>query len=68
MDLVGRLGGSHDGAILAEARRGDTVTVAAFKDALNGVLPSSVRDLVERQYLEVRSSHDDLERSRVVGA
>ena len=68
MDLVGNLGGSHDGAILAEARRGDTVTVAAFKDALNGVLPSSVRDLVERQYLEVRSSHDDLERSRVVGA
>ena len=68
MDVVGSLGGQNDGAILAEARRGDTVTVAAFKDALNGVLPSSVRDLVERQYLEVRSSHDDLERSRVDGA
>ena len=68
MGLVGSLGGPNDGAILAEARRGDTVTVAAFKDALNGVLPASVRDLVERQYMEIQTSHNDLEQSQVDGA
>lgn len=60
MDVRDNWSGHDDRAILAEARRGDSMTVAAFKDALAGVLPASVRDLVERQYAELRSAHDSL--------
>jgi uncharacterized protein (TIGR02284 family) len=49
-----------DRAILAEVRRGDSITVAAFKDALAGILPASVRDMIERQGAEMQVSHDQL--------
>ncbi|MDP2320543.1 MAG: PA2169 family four-helix-bundle protein [Acidobacteriota bacterium] len=52
--------GHDDRAILAEVRRGNSLTVAAFKDALAGVLPASVRDMVERQYAEISSSDQEL--------
>ncbi len=52
---------SHDDrAIVAEARRGNNMTVAAFKDALAGVLPASVRDMVERQYADICDSDKGL--------
>lgn len=58
---------SHDDrAILEEVRRGDSITVAAFKDALAGVLPASVRDMVERHYREILRAHDELDQSRLV--
>lgn len=60
MDVRDNWSGHDDRAILAEARRGDSMTVAAFKDALAGVLPASVRDMVERQYAEISSAHDQL--------
>lgn len=62
MDARSRMSGHDDRTVLAEAHRGDTVTMAAFKDALDGVLPSSVRDVVEQQFSKLRSGHDDLER------
>jgi uncharacterized protein (TIGR02284 family) len=52
--------GHDDRAILDEVRRGDRITVAAFKDALAGVLPASVRDMVERQYADICKSNDEL--------
>lgn len=52
--------GHDDRAILAEARRGNSMTVAAFKDALAGVLPASVRDMVERQHAEILSDDERL--------
>lgn len=53
---------SHDDrAILAEVRRGHSMTVAAFKDALAGVLPASVREMVERQHAEILGEHDQLD-------
>lgn len=62
MDVRSRISGHDDRTILAEAHRGETLTIAAFKDSLDGVLPSSVRDVVERQYAELRGAHGDLER------
>lgn len=46
-----------DGAIVAEAARGDGVTLDVFKDAVQGMLPADVRDLVEQQYADVIAEH-----------
>ena len=67
MDARSRMSGHDDRTVLAEAHRGDTFTMAAFKDALDGALPSSVRDVVEQQYSRLRGGHDDLERVRAEG-
>ncbi len=46
-----------DGAILAEAVRGDGVTLQVFEDAVVGLLPPDTRELVERQYADVTTGH-----------
>jgi uncharacterized protein (TIGR02284 family) len=46
-----------DGAIVAEAARGDGVTVHAFRDAVEGMLPPNTRELIEREYAEVSAAH-----------
>lgn len=65
MDVRSTLWGHDDHSILAEARRGDSVTVLAFKTAVDGALPATVRDLVERQYAEVSAAHDELDQSQL---
>jgi uncharacterized protein (TIGR02284 family) len=70
MDLRSTISGHDDGTVLAEARRGDAVTVTVFRSALAGVLPATVRDLVERKFNELRLAHEylaELERTRLVG-
>ncbi|MDO8678184.1 MAG: PA2169 family four-helix-bundle protein [Acidobacteriota bacterium] len=57
MDVRSAWSGHDDGAVVAEARRGDSVTVLAFKSAVEGALPATVRDLVEHEYAVVRESH-----------
>ena len=67
MDVRDRLSGHDDRAILAEARRGDSVTVLAFKSAVDGALPATVRELVERQFAEARGRHDELDLFQLAG-
>ncbi len=57
MDVRSALSGHDDRAVAAEAERGDSITVLAFKRAVEGALPATVRDLVERGYDDVRASH-----------
>lgn len=57
MDVRSALSGHDDRAVISEAERGDSITVLAFKSAVEGVLPATVRDLVECGYDEVRASH-----------
>jgi uncharacterized protein (TIGR02284 family) len=57
MDVRSTLSGHDDGAVVAEAERGDNITVLAFKSAVEGALPVTVRDLVERVYGDVTASH-----------
>lgn len=64
MDARSRMSGHDDRTVLAEAHRGDAVTMDAFKGALDGVLPSSVRDVVDQQYSKLRCGHEDLERAQ----
>ena len=61
MDAKSRLSGHDDRSILTEARRGDSVTVLAFKNAVAGELPATVRDLVEQKYAELCVSHERLD-------
>ena len=67
MDAMSLLSRHEDRSILTEARRGDSVTVLAFKNAVAGELPATVRDLVELEYLELCQSHERLaELDRVI--
>jgi len=49
-----------DHAVLTEVRRGDTIAVQAYADAVNGLLPPATRDVVQRQCDELVSSHERL--------
>ena len=57
MEVRSALSGHDDGAVVSEARRGDHLTVMAFKSAVEGALPATVRDLVELGYADVCASH-----------
>lgn len=57
MDVRSALSGHDDRAIVSEAERGDSITLLAFKNAVEGALPATVRDLVEHDYEDVRATH-----------
>ena len=48
MDVKSALTSHDDHAILTEVRRGDGLTLRIYREALGGVLPASVRDIVDR--------------------
>jgi uncharacterized protein (TIGR02284 family) len=58
MTLKDTLTGHNDDAIIREAERGEHAAVAAYKDAVEGMLPPTARDLIERQYTDVRQTHE----------
>lgn len=60
MDLRSMLSGHDDRAVLTEVLRGDSVSVLAFKTAVNSVLPMNVRDLIELQYNKLCLEHEKL--------
>jgi uncharacterized protein (TIGR02284 family) len=47
MVLKGYVPGNHDHHIIAEAERGEQVALDAYEDALNGMLPPTVIEVVE---------------------
>lgn len=57
IDIKSMLKRHDDNAILVEVERGDGITLNAFQDALEGMLPPDSRDLVERLYAELREAH-----------
>jgi uncharacterized protein (TIGR02284 family) len=52
------LTGHDERAVIVEAERGEGAAVAVYRDAIEGILPPTVRDLVERQYGDVVHSHE----------
>ena len=56
-----------DHAVLAEVLRGDTVTLQAYTDAVNGMLPPNTQELVQRQCDVLRASHESLMFSEAKG-
>jgi uncharacterized protein (TIGR02284 family) len=49
MALKGYVPGDHDHHIVAEAERGEQVALDAYEDALKGMLPPTVTEMVEMQ-------------------
>ena len=57
MTIKDTLTGHDAKAILREAERGEEAALAAYKDALEGMLPPAARDMIERQYRDVRQTY-----------
>ena len=57
MDVRSALSGHDDRAIVIEAERGDNMSLLAFKSAVEGALPGTARDIVEKAFLDVTESH-----------
>src|SRR4051812_26441449 len=47
-----------DHAILAECERGEDSAVSEYQEAMEEEISSPVRDIIGRQYREVKSAHD----------
>jgi uncharacterized protein (TIGR02284 family) len=60
IDLKSRITGHDDRAILAEVERGDGFTLHIFQNAVQGMLPPEVRDLVDSQLAEIAAEHSQL--------
>jgi uncharacterized protein (TIGR02284 family) len=58
MTLKDAVGPHEDAAIIREADRGERNALAAYEDALDGMVPPETRDLIERQCAQVRHSHN----------
>jgi uncharacterized protein (TIGR02284 family) len=46
----------HDEAVLDEAERGERLALHAYEEALQGMLPPTARDLIERQQAAIRAA------------
>src|SRR6266576_1674683 len=58
INLKSAVTSGDDRAILAECERGEDSAVKEYEKAMNDDLSPSLRDLVSRQYSEVKSAHD----------
>jgi len=58
MTVKDTLTGHDANAIIREAERGEDAALAAYKEALARMLPPATREVIERQYAEVRQAHD----------
>jgi uncharacterized protein (TIGR02284 family) len=56
MTIKDTIGAHEDAVIIREAERGERIALAAYEDALDGMLPPSARDLVERHCSHIRQS------------
>jgi uncharacterized protein (TIGR02284 family) len=62
MDLLAHFSRAQDRTVLAEALRGDGVSLRIYERALHELLPQAIRELVEQQESVVRETHSRLER------
>ncbi len=47
-----------DHAILAECERGEDSAVSEYKKAMEAELPGPARDIISRQYTDIKAAHD----------
>jgi uncharacterized protein (TIGR02284 family) len=61
--------GQDDNAVISECERGEDAAVSNYRAALGSDMPANVRAMVERQFGEVKKTHDRiLNLKRVTGA
>jgi uncharacterized protein (TIGR02284 family) len=65
IDIKSAVTSGDDHAILAECERGEDSAIKEYKEAMEGNgLSAPVRDIVSRQYNEVKSAHDRIKQLR----
>lgn len=62
--LKSAVSGGDEHAILAECERGEDSAVAEYKEALENDLSPSLREVVSRQYNDVKAAHDQIKNLR----
>lgn len=63
--------GEDESAVLAECERGEDSAVSNYQDTLASELPADVRDVVQRQFTQIKEAHDrirSLEKASEAGA
>ena len=71
MGLKAALTGGGEASILAECERGEDAAMSNYRAAFNVDLPANVRQMVERQFAEIKEAHNrirNLERAAGAGA
>ena len=58
INLKSAITAQDEKAILNECERGEDVAVSEYKKAMEQDLSSPVKDIISRQYTEVKSAHD----------
>jgi uncharacterized protein (TIGR02284 family) len=58
IDIKSAVAGRNEGAVVAEAERGEDHAVHEYREALEKSLPTSVQTIVENQYIHIRDAHD----------
>jgi uncharacterized protein (TIGR02284 family) len=62
--LKSALSGGDEHAILAECERGEDSAVAEYKKAMDDDLSPSLREIVSRQFSDVKAAHDQIKNLR----
>ena len=60
IDIKSRWRRHDDNAIIDEVERGESITLRAFEDALEGILPPDSRAVIEGLYAELRKAHGEI--------
>lgn len=71
MDIRAAVTGGEESSVLAECERGEDAAMSSYRSAFNVDLPANVRQIVERQFAEVKEAHNrirNLDRAAGAGA
>ena len=71
MGLRAALTGGDEASVLAECERGEDAAMSNYRAAFNVDLPANVRQIVERQFAEIKEAHNhirNLDRAAGAGA
>ena len=64
INLKSAITGGDEHAVLAECERGEDSAVEEYKKALDDGLSSSAKELVSRQFAEIKAAHDQIKSLR----
>jgi uncharacterized protein (TIGR02284 family) len=64
INLKSAVTSGDDHAILAECERGEDSAVEQYQKAINDNLPAQLREIVARQYSEIKNAHDRIKNLR----
>ena len=71
INLKSALTGEDENAVVSECERGEDSAVRNYEAAIENQLPANLRELVERQFAQIKEAHDrirSLERATGAGA